>query len=90
MYREYARKDARIRYFRNRQNIGAAPNYNRVFALARGAYFKWMAHDDILAPTYLERCVAALEANPGVVLRHSETVFVDETAVTPNAAGDAG
>ncbi len=76
--REYAQKDARIRYFRNKQNIGAAPNYNRVFALARGAYFKWMAHDDILAPAYLERCVAALEANPGVVLCHSKTVFIDE------------
>lgn len=76
--REYAARDPRIRYFRNERNIGAAPNYNRAFALARGVYFKWMAHDDILAPTYLERCVAALDANPGVVLCHSKTVFIDE------------
>lgn len=76
--REYVALDHRIRYYRNEQNIGAAPNYNRVFELARGMYFKWMAHDDMLAPTYLERCVAVLDANPGVVLCHSKTVFIDE------------
>jgi glycosyltransferase involved in cell wall biosynthesis len=76
--REYAARDCRVRYVRNEQNIGAAPNYNRVFELARGTYFKWMAHDDMLAPTYLERCVAVLDANPGVVLCHSKTVFIDE------------
>ncbi|ABQ90760.1 glycosyl transferase, family 2 [Roseiflexus sp. RS-1] len=76
--RAYMARDPRIRYVRNERNLGAAPNYNRVFHLARGMYFRWHAHDDLLAPTYLEQCVAALDAHPGVVLCHSKTVFIDE------------
>ena len=66
--RQYAAGDARIRYYRNDENIGASANYNRAFELGRGEYFKWAAHDDLLAPTYLERCVEVLDANPDVVL----------------------
>ena len=39
--REYAAKDPRIRYYCNEENLGAAPNHNRVFELASGEYFKW-------------------------------------------------
>ena len=46
---EYAQSDNRIRYYPNSVNRGAAWNYNRVFELARGIYFKWAAHDDLLA-----------------------------------------
>jgi len=66
--REYARRDARVRYFRNARNLGAGPNYDRCFRLARGEYFKWAAHDDRLAPDYLSRAVAALDAAPEAVL----------------------
>jgi glycosyltransferase involved in cell wall biosynthesis len=66
--REFAAKDARIRYFRNEKNLGAARNFNRAFELTTGKYFKWAAHDDLIAPTYLERCVAKLEASPDAVL----------------------
>ena len=65
---EYARRDPRVRYHRNPRNLGAGPNYDRCFALARGEYFKWMAHDDRLAPDYQSRTVAALDAAPGAVL----------------------
>jgi len=30
--------------------------------MARGEYYKWSAHDDVIAPTYLQRCVATLDA----------------------------
>jgi glycosyltransferase involved in cell wall biosynthesis len=66
--REYAASDRRIRYYRNARNLGAAANFNRTFELASGEYFKWAAHDDMLAPEYLERCVAALDAHPDAVL----------------------
>jgi glycosyltransferase involved in cell wall biosynthesis len=66
--RELAEADARIRYFRNPRNLGAAANYNLCFGQARGTYFKWAAHDDTLAPGYLRRTVAALEAKPEAVL----------------------
>ena len=66
----YARRDARVRYFRNPRNLGAGPNYDRCFRLARGEYFKWAAHDDRLAPDYLSRTVAALDAAPEAVPGH--------------------
>ncbi|MBD0273055.1 MAG: glycosyltransferase family 2 protein [Acetobacteraceae bacterium] len=73
----YARRDARVRYFRNPRNLGAGPNYDRCFGLARGEYFKWAAHDDRLAPDYLSRTVAALEATPGAVLCTTGVAEID-------------
>lgn len=66
--RDFAASDARIRYHRSHRNLGAAANFNRVYLLASGEYFKWAAHDDMLAPEYLERCVATLDAHPDAVL----------------------
>jgi len=68
MCEDYAARDARIRYYREEVNRGAAWNYNRLVELARGEYFKWAAHDDLLAPTYLERCVDGLDHHPLAVL----------------------
>ncbi len=64
----YADRESRIRYYRNVDNIGAARNFNRVFELSRGEYFKWFAHDDLLAPTYLQRCVETLDKAPKSVV----------------------
>jgi glycosyltransferase involved in cell wall biosynthesis len=75
---EYAARDSRIRCYRNDENIGAARNYNRVFHLASGIYFKWMAHDDACAPGFLDKCVTTLDAHPDVVLCYSQTILIDE------------
>jgi glycosyltransferase involved in cell wall biosynthesis len=78
--RDYAARDARIKYFRCDQNMGAAPNFNRVFELSSAPLFKWAAADDLHAPTYLERCMEVMERDPGVVLSHSYVTMVDEKA----------
>jgi glycosyltransferase involved in cell wall biosynthesis len=75
--RAYAAADQRIRYHRNETNVGAAPNYNRVWNLAGGRYFKWLAHDDRLKPRYLEVMTAALEARPEVVLCNTVVDYID-------------
>jgi len=77
--RAYVEKDERVRYFRNDTNIGAVRNYNRLFEISQTEYFKWAAHDDVLAPTYLERCIEVLDGRPSVVVCHTETVGIDET-----------
>ena len=64
----HAAHDPRLIYHRQSRNLGAGPNYDDCFRRARGRYFKWAAHDDLLAPTYLARTVAALEAKPDAVL----------------------
>ena len=75
--REVIALDPRFRYRRNRRNIGAAPNFNRVFEQGTGRYFKWTAHDDLLAPTYLERCVQLLEDDPSVSVAHAAIQVVN-------------
>lgn len=75
--RRYARQP-RIRYLRSPRNRGAAWNYNRLVALARGPYFKWASADDVLAPTYLERCLETFErGGRDVVLCYPRTMLID-------------
>jgi glycosyltransferase involved in cell wall biosynthesis len=76
--REFAARDARIRYHRQSYNLGAAANFNRSFGLASSEYFKWAAHDDLLQPQYLARCMAALDAEPDAILCQSVVSIVDD------------
>jgi glycosyltransferase involved in cell wall biosynthesis len=76
--RAYAKLDKRIRYIRQEKNIGAARNYNEVFRRSSGQYFKWAAHDDVLAPTFIEECVRVLDADESVVLCSPATVLINE------------
>ncbi|WP_413163737.1 glycosyltransferase family 2 protein [Capilliphycus salinus ALCB114379] len=69
--REYADRDRRIIYHRQRENLGAAPNYNFVFQPGLAPYFKWAAHDDVLDPDYLRQCVELLDNNPQCSVAHS-------------------
>ncbi|NER31398.1 MAG: glycosyltransferase family 2 protein [Symploca sp. SIO1C4] len=73
---EYAAKDGRIRYCRNEKNIGAALNFNRVFELSRGEYFKWAACDDKCAPELIAKCVEVLDKDSSVVVCHSRTMYI--------------
>ncbi|MGB3544518.1 glycosyltransferase family 2 protein, partial [Rubrivirga sp.] len=78
---EAAAADPRLRYSRNETNLGANGNFNRAMALAveTGArYAKWAAHDDVLHPAYLERCLAALDDRPDAVGAHSAIRLVDD------------
>lgn len=75
--RDYAARDARIRYQRNARNLGAAPNYNLAAGQARGRYFKWLAHDDRLLPSYLARTVRLLDDRPDVVLCNCVVSYID-------------
>jgi len=76
--REYARRDNRVRYHHNGTNIGGGKNHNRAFELANaGQYFKFAAHDDRHAPTFLERCVDVLDRDPSVVLAFPKADFID-------------
>ena len=75
---EYAARDTRVRYHRNPENVGAARNFNLAFELTSGRYFKWAADDDLLRPEFLERCVDALERDPGAVLAYPKARMIDE------------
>lgn len=74
---EYVRRDRRVLYRRNERNIGAGPNFNRVFAMCDSRYFKWAACDDEIEPSYLARCLEVLEGDPDAVLAHSYVRQID-------------
>jgi glycosyltransferase involved in cell wall biosynthesis len=85
--REFVVQDPRVRYVRNRKNLGAGPNYNLGFELARGRYFKWCAHDDVISPDYLRATVAALEATPTATLAFTRTQCMDEAGAPIDLVG---
>jgi glycosyltransferase involved in cell wall biosynthesis len=77
--RRFAERDPRVRYLLNEANRGLVENHRRVLAMARGDYFMFAPHDDWFADDYVERCVAALDAEPEVAYVHAETTLVDES-----------
>lgn len=75
---EFCRRDRRFRYHRQDRNIGAAGNFNFTFHHTTGRYFRWAAHDDMIAPGYLRACHQALEQDrTGAVLAYPQTLMVD-------------
>ena len=76
--REYAARDDRVRFVRHETNRGASWNHNFVADASNAEYFKWSAHDDLVAPDYLRRTVEVLDYDPRVVVAHSTTVEIDE------------
>lgn len=78
--REFAARDSRIRYYRHESNMGASANHEFVFRSARAEYYKAAAHDDEIAPIYVEKAVAELEADPSVVMVISRVTEIDEAS----------
>jgi len=85
----YAARDARIRYERAAVNLGAAKNFNRVFDLADSEYFMWAAHDDMMAPELLARCVEVLDRDASVILCHVQIKIIDDEGDVLTAYDDA-
>lgn len=76
--RDLATRDHRVRYERNENNVGLIANYNRVFRLTTGRYFKWASSNDICDRTMLEECMRVLENQADVVLCYPRTkLFTD-------------
>lgn len=77
--RAYVAKDQRVRYYRNATNVGVGRNFNRVFELSTGEYFKWASADDLCKPEHLKRCLDVLENDDTAVLVYPKTRFIDES-----------
>jgi glycosyltransferase involved in cell wall biosynthesis len=75
--RDFAARDDRILYVRHDTDIGAPRNFNFVFHHARAPYFRWAAHDDLVAPENLAACVATLDADSTAVLAAPDTTYID-------------
>jgi len=76
--RKYASMDSRIRYYRQNENRGAPWNFNHVFHLSDGDYFRWHCADDLIRPGMLASCVEVLDRYEDVVLCYPRVLLIDE------------
>ena len=74
----YEARDSRIRTVRFETNQGPLKNFNRLYEMAHGRYLKFTPHDDLFAPSYLEKCIAVLEADASVVACNTQVAIIDE------------
>ena len=63
---EFARKDSRIKYYRQDENIGVLANAEFVLRQACGEYFTWFSDDDWRSPEFIELLVEELEKNRNI------------------------
>ena len=80
--RDAAARDDRVQYVRNPTNLGINRNFGIGVEMARGRYFKWAAHDDIVAPEFAARCVEVLDNDPDVALVQSLVAIIDAEGET--------
>lgn len=72
----YAARDRRFRVIRQPRNLGWVGNVNALLQTAHGDYFLFAFQDDLPEPAYVERCVAALEADAEAILAFSDIALV--------------
>ena len=92
--REYEKRDPRVSYARNEVDVGAAQNFNSVFGRSTGKYFMWAGDHDVWEPSFISRCVAALEENPEAALAYPRASVIDVTGkvlrLTPCSSDSRG
>ncbi len=74
---EYARRDLRVRYIRNGQNVGMPENLNTGIRAATGAYIANIHDGDTYCPTLLERWKRALDEAPEAAFVFNQYRIVD-------------
>ncbi len=61
--KEYARKDSRIYYYKNENNLRLPRNLNKGFRLAKGDFLTWTSDDNRFKPNALEKMYQTLKNN---------------------------
>lgn len=75
---EYAQKDKRIKYIRQKENTGMLKNFTFVLQQSKGKYFMWAAYDDIWAPSFISTLKTALDKHPGHDIAMSSLILIKE------------
>lgn len=76
--REYADQDIRIRYVRQKRNLGAHANFEYLLNNARGTYFMWAASDDRWDSEFVTQLARSLEEAPAAAVAFCRYVEIDE------------
>ncbi|MEM6550574.1 MAG: glycosyltransferase family 2 protein [Planctomycetota bacterium] len=78
----FARDDPRVRYVQHETNQGLIRNFNHAFEVARGVYFKWMAHDDLIDPEFTGRCIQELQRDDSIAVCATAVQVIDAEGFT--------
>jgi glycosyltransferase involved in cell wall biosynthesis len=70
---ELARRDSRVRII-HQENAGPGAARNRGFREARADYVAQLDADDLLAPTFLEKCLWFLDTHPHCAWAHTASI----------------
>ena len=73
---QFEARDPRFRVIRQPRNLGWVGNVNALLRAADGDCLLFAFQDDLPEPAYVERCVAALEANPRAIIAYSDIALV--------------
>ncbi|RLA46687.1 MAG: hypothetical protein DRR42_18195 [Gammaproteobacteria bacterium] len=71
------KRDSRIIYFKNSQNIGGVANISQGLERVNTPYYSLLSDDDFLLPGFYENAVKALEIFPEARFICSKTVVID-------------
>ena len=77
----FAKKDERIRLYKNEKNIGIVKTRNRLLSLSKGKYIALLDSDDIAMSERIEIQVDYMEKHPDIGLLGSWVSPVDENGV---------
>ncbi|HEX7001759.1 MAG TPA: glycosyltransferase [Trueperaceae bacterium] len=81
--------DSRLRYVRHPENIGANANFNSCVDNAHGEFFLLLHDDDLVDPTFVSRCVEALNGrlDLGLVRTGSRVIGAAGEVLATNPLG---
>lgn len=79
--RQYSTTDNRIKYLKNKQNIGLTKSLNKALQIAQGKYIARMDADDISLPERFRKQYNFLEKNQNTFLIGGWAIKIDEKAI---------
>lgn len=77
----YAKRDKRIRLFRNRKNLGLVKSLNKIIPYTNGAFVARMDADDISLPDRFKKQVTLLRNHPELVACGGQEYIIDTNGV---------
>ncbi len=75
---EYAKKDNRIKYIRQKTNLGISRNMNFLLSKSKSEFFMWVADDDLWANDFIEKLLQKLIKNPRAIVAFAPYTCIDE------------
>lgn len=72
--------DPRLKFVKNRKNLGLFGNFNRCIELSQGKYLHILHSDDYIDPGFTRTCVEFLESHPEVGMTFTDILAISEQA----------